>query len=280
MRRALPPAFTSSIGHSVPDTRSLTDVAFLGHVADRLAGLPAVHAVALGGSRAEDTRTPDPGSPHGEDERDWDFAVYYRGAFDPADLRALGWEGEVSALGAWGGGVFNGGAWLTVDGRHVDVHYRDLDIVEHELAEARAGRFHWEPLMFHLAGIPSYLLVAELAVNRVLHGTLERPRYPEALRAAAPPVWRDRAALTLGYAKGAYARRGRPTEVAGALATAAMETAHAVLAARGEWITNEKRLLRRVGLDTVDALLPGLRPDPEALENVLVEAEALFEGAT
>ncbi|MBB5118775.1 DNA polymerase subunit beta [Streptomyces eurocidicus] len=229
----------------------MTDALFLDRVADRLAALPAVRAVTLGGSRAQGTHSPD---------SDWDLAVYYRGDFRPADLRAVGWEGEVSGIGDWGGGVFNGGAWLTVDGRRVDVHYRDLDVVDHELAEARRGRFRWEPLMFHLAGIPSYLLVAELTLNQVLRGTLPRPGYPRALREAAPAVWRDRAAMTLGYAGGAYARRGQAAEVAGALACAAMETAHAVLAARGEWITNEKRLLERAGLRAVDAVVAGLRP--------------------
>ncbi|MFI0778877.1 nucleotidyltransferase domain-containing protein [Streptomyces sp. NPDC021212] len=251
------------------------DDTFLDHTADRLAALPAVHAVTLGGSRAQHTHTPD---------SDWDLALYYRGGFDPADLRAAAraadWEGEVSGIGEWGGGVFNGGAWLTVDGRHVDVHYRDLDVVEHELAEARQGRFHWEPLLFHRAGIPSYLVVAELAVNQVLRGTLPRPAYPEALRAAAPSFWRDRATLTLAYAKGSYARRAQVTEVAGALATAAMQTAHAVLAARGEWVTNEKRLLRRAGLGPLDTITAGLRPEPEALARAIAEAEEVFEAVT
>ncbi|MDT0345487.1 nucleotidyltransferase domain-containing protein [Streptomyces litchfieldiae] len=248
----------------------MTDDLFLDHVADRLAALPAVRAVTLGGSRAQGTHTPD---------SDWDLAVYYRGGFDPADLRAIGWEGEVSEIGGWGGGVFNGGAWLTIEDRRVDVHYRDLDVVEHELAEARRGRFHWEPLMFHLAGIPSYLVVAELAVNRVLRGGLPRPGYPEALRTAAPPVWRDRAGITLQYARASYVTGGQVTEVAGALATAAMQTAHAVLAARGEWVTNEKRLLRRAGLRRVDAIVAGLRPEPDALARAIAEAERLFEAA-
>ncbi|MEU7134863.1 nucleotidyltransferase domain-containing protein [Streptomyces sp. NPDC046261] len=248
----------------------MTDDIFLDSVADRLARLPAVHAVALGGSRAQGTHTAD---------SDWDLAVYYRGGFDPGDLRAVGWDGEVFDIGAWGGGVFNGGAWLSIDGRHVDVHYRDLDVVEHELGEAREGRFRWEPLMFHLAGIPSYLLLAELAVNQVLRGTLPRPRYPQALREAAPPVWRDRAAATLHYAEGAYVRSGQAAEVAGALATAAMQTAHAVLAARGEWVTNEKRLLQRAGLRGIDTIVAGLRPEPKALAEAIAGAGRLFETA-
>ena len=142
------------------------DEEFADCIAGRLAGLPGVLAVSLGGSRASGANRPD---------SDWDFAVYYRGRFDPADLRALGWPGEVSAIGGWGGGVFNGGAWLRVEGRPVDVHYRDLDDVEHQIAEAREGRFRIERLMFHLAGVPTYIVAAELALNRVLRGSLPRP---------------------------------------------------------------------------------------------------------
>lgn len=247
------------------------DAAFLDRVADRLAALPGVLAVTLGGSRAQGTHTPD---------SDWDFAVYYRGpAFDPADLRGIGWEGEVHGIGDWGGGVFNGGAWLTVEGRRVDVHYRDLDVVEHELAEAEQGRFRWEPLMFHLAGIPSYLVLAELAVNDVLRGELPRPAYPEALRRTAPRVWLERARTTLGYARANHAPCARLTEDAGAVATAAAQAGQGVLAARGEWVTNEKRLLERAGLRGVDGVLSSLEADPDALAAAITETERLIDAA-
>ena len=247
-----------------------SDTGFLDATADRLAALPGVRAVALGGSRAQGTHGP--GS-------DWDLAVYYRGSFDPADLRGIGWEGEVSEIGGWGGGVFNGGAWLTIDGRRVDVHYRDLDVVEHEWAQAQEGRFRVEPLMFHLAGIPSYLVVAELAVNKVLRGELPRPAsYPGKLRRAACDRWYDTARATLAYARANHAPAGRRTEAVGALAVAAAQTGHAVLAARGEWVTNEKRLLERAGLRGVDDLvaLTG-SAGPETLETPLARAGELFE---
>ncbi|MEU6909832.1 nucleotidyltransferase domain-containing protein [Streptomyces coeruleorubidus] len=250
---------------------TLPDQTFLDTTADRLAALPAVRAVTLGGSRAQGTERPD---------SDWDLAVYYRGGFDPDDLRAVGWEGEVSELGAWGGGVFNGGAWLTVDGRRVDVHYRDLDVVEHEVAEAEQGRFRVEPLMFHLAGIPTYLLAAELAINKVLRGELPRPAaYPPALRETAPAHWHGMAAATLAYAKAGHAPRGAVTQAAGAIAVAVTQTAHAVLAARGEWVTNEKGLVARAGLRDADALLGTLTRAPDELAQRITDVETLLNRA-
>jgi hypothetical protein len=93
-------------------------------------------------------------------------------------------------------------------GRPVDVHYRGLDDVGHQIAEAREGRFRIECLMFHLAGIPTYIVAAELALNRVLRGSLPRPEYPDKLRITASQRWRADARLTLGYARDAHAARG------------------------------------------------------------------------
>jgi hypothetical protein len=64
--------------------------------------------------------------------------------------------------------------------------------------------------------------------------------------------------------------------VAGTLATAAMQTGHAVLAARGVWTTNEKRLLDRAGLRDLDTIVSGLRPEPAALARAVDAAETLF----
>jgi Nucleotidyltransferase domain len=243
------------------------DRAFKKYIAGRLAGLPGVQAVCLGGSRAAGTNRPD---------SDWDFAVYYRTGFTPDSLRALGWPGTVFEIGGWGGGIFNGGAWLQVEGRKVDVHYRDLADVEREVARARAGRFGIERLLFHLAGIPTYIVVAELATNQVLSGDLERPAYPDALREAAPPRWWGDARATLDYARGSYAAHGRVTETAGTIGTAACQAGHAVLAAAGQWVTNEKTLLDRAGLRGVDAILAGLTPDPGRLTRAVDDAEALL----
>ncbi len=176
----------------------MEDVEFEAWLAGELAALPGVLAVALGGSRAQGTHRPD---------SDWDFALYYRGLFDPGCLKAKGWPGQVSEVGGWGGGVMNGGAWLTIDARRVDVHYRDLDDVEYWCAEAAAGRFKKELLLFHVAGIPTYVVMAELATNRVLAGNLPRPSYPEPLAAAAGRRWHSDALGSLAYAASALRSR-------------------------------------------------------------------------
>lgn len=233
---------------------------FLDELARRLAELPGVTAVALGGSRAQDQHQPD---------ADYDLGLYYRGEFDPQHLRDCGWPGEVSELGGWGGGVFNGGGWLTVAGHRVDVHYRDLDRIDVIMAEAEQGRFTVEPLMFHLAGIPDYLLLAELAINRTLIGELPRPGYPAALRRSAPPVWWGRAEPIFGYAIDGAARRGRATLALGLAAQAVTSAAHAVAAAQGRWVTNEKRLLAIAGLTDCDRLITQATDTPDSLAEVI-----------
>lgn len=50
-------------------------------LAERLAGVECVVAVALGGSHAQGTHGPD---------SDWDFDLYYRGTIGPEAIRALG----------------------------------------------------------------------------------------------------------------------------------------------------------------------------------------------
>ena len=249
-----------------PSDQPDPDAAFLASVADTLMALPGVEAVALGGSRAQGT--------HREDS-DWDLGIYYRDGFDPESLRAVGWPGEVSALGAWGGGLFNGGAWLTIAGRRVDVLYRDLAVIEHELAEAEAGRFHTEALMFHLAVIPSYLVIAELGINRVLRGDLPRPSYPEPLQRSAAAAWMNNAELLFSYAEANHALHGRLAQTAGMIVQATTCAAQAIAAARGQWVTNEKSLLDTTGLREIDALVASLTTDPSVLQEAVAAARDL-----
>jgi hypothetical protein len=232
---------------------------------ENLAGLPGVVAVSIGGSRAQGREQPD---------SDWDLGVYYRGGFDTAGLRRLGYEGTIVEPGEWGS-LMNGGAWLTVEGLRVDVLYRDLDVVEHWVAEAGAGRFEVHAMLGYLAGMATYQLAGELALSDVRAGELPRPAYPPALAVSAPPNWRYRAQFSLRYAE-TYARRGEVAGCAGSLARAATEEAHARLAERRQWVLNEKGIFSLAGLEAADRLLEGFPADPPILEAVVAEASSLL----
>ncbi len=205
------------------DDGAMDDGQFVAWVSDELATLPGVVAVALGGSRARGTH---------RDDSDWDVAVYFREGFSAEALRAKGWPGEVSDIGGWGGGVMNGGAWLTIDNRRVDVHYRDLNEVEHWCGEATAGRFDKQLLLFYAAGIPTYVVMAELALNITLRGVLPRPVYPAALAREAHRRWAADAVASVRYGLAAVASRGDLVVGLANGARGLIEAAHSRLAAR------------------------------------------------
>jgi hypothetical protein len=52
-----------------------------------------------------------------------------------------------------------------------------------------------------------------------------------------------------------------------------------VLAARGQWVTNEKTLLTRAGLRQVDDYLAAATPDPAVLREVVEQSWALCHAA-
>ncbi len=204
--------------------------------------MPGAVAVALGGSRALGTA---------DAHSDWDIGLYYRSAID---LTALSARGTVHPPGSWGR-LMNGGAWLQCEGKRVDVMLRDLDVVEHWTQRAERGEFEVDALLGYIAGVPTYLLMAELASCRVLRGALPIAvtAYPPQLMAAAPNVWRFRRSFSLAYAR-AHAERGNVVGATGQTAKAVMEEAHARLCERGLWVCNEKRLVEAAKLSEAQAL--------------------------
>ncbi|MGH7764317.1 MAG: nucleotidyltransferase domain-containing protein [Candidatus Dormibacteraceae bacterium] len=157
-------------------------------MADRLAQLHGVLAIHFGGSRAAGTAT---------EGADWDCSIYYRRSFDVGEIRALGWAGTVSEIGGWGP-VMNGGAWLTVDSQAVDVHYRDLDEIDRLRTDAAAGTFSVYRSPFFIAGIPSYVPLAELASGIVLRGELRPPEFSAPLRRRGGRMVAPRSGARLG----------------------------------------------------------------------------------
>jgi hypothetical protein len=234
---------------------------------DELAAMRGAVAVALGGSRA--LGTSDAGT-------DWDLGLYYRGAID---LTALAARGTVYPPGAWGR-LMNGGAWLECGGERVDVLLRDLDVVEHWTRRAELGEFEVDALLGYVAGVPTYLLSAELASCQALRGTIPTARFPSALAAAAPPRWRFSRSFSVEYAR-VYAARGNHVGAVAQAAKAVMEVAHAVMCEQSRWVCNEKRLIDAAGLGSVQSLFAHVPPKaPDLIRWVDAVADRLGMRAT
>ena len=216
-----------------------------------LAAMPETVALVLAGSQA--IGTADGGS-------DWDLGLYYRGAID---LTPLATQGTVQPPGSWGR-LMNGGAWLQCGGEKVDVILRDLNVVEYWSQRAERGEFEIDHLLGYLAGVPTYLLTAELASCRVLHGELRAVPYPAKLATAAPPLWRFCRSFSLDYAR-MHARRGNLVAAFGHAAKAVLEEAHALLCERRQWVCNEKRMMEAAGLADVQALFEKIPSSPASV---------------
>ena len=195
------------------------------------------------------------------------YLVYYRGSLEAGEIRGLGFEGEVSEPGAWGR-LLNGGASLEVESRRVELLYRDLEVVEHWVAEAAEGRYERDEVEGWVAGMPTYLLAGELATAEALAGELPRPEFPDALRESAPEDWGRVAARALEVAEG-LAARSDVAACAGLLAKAAIAAAQALLAARGEWALSEAGIVRRAGLGRAESIIAATGDRPLDLERAV-----------
>ncbi|MGW6707334.1 nucleotidyltransferase domain-containing protein [Streptomyces sp. NPDC054956] len=253
-------------------------------MADRLAEVPGVRGVMLGGSRARGEHRP---------ESDWDLGVYYRGDLDLDALGALaGPDVEVAGPGGWGPWV-NGGAWLRVDGVAVDWILRDLDRVERVWEDCREGRYEVGVQPGHPLGFWSACYPGEVALGRVLadpSGELTALReqtsvYPEPLRDSLIAGAWEAEFLVAGAAKGAA--RGDSLYVSLCLSRAFGVLVQSLYAADRCWCLNEKGALASAELlpsapagfgDRVRTLLGAQGTTPEALTATVAEARVLVEG--
>lgn len=213
-------------------------------VADRLAVVDGVVGLTVGGSVARGTA---------DDASDLDLGIYYRGPLDVDAIRRVAVELDdsrspraVTGLGEWGPWV-NGGAWMRVGGRDVDLLYRDLDRVETVWAECREGRVRTDYQVGHPHGFHSHMYLAELHHGRVLHdpsGELSALRarfadYPEAMRRAIVRRGLEEAEFSIGISRKAAAR-GDVAYVVGNLYRAVACLVQALFAMNREYFVNEK----------------------------------------
>lgn len=217
-------------------------------VADELASVVGVVAVSLGGSRARSEHRPD---------SDFDLGIYYRRPLDVSGLAALarrvaGPEAQVGKPGDWGPWV-DGGAWLSINDARVDWIYRDLDRVHQAWDDAQAGRFYFHGQVGHPLGVPDFAYVGEVALGVVLSdgaGELTKlhddaQQYPPLLRDAVVRRLDEATFLIAGASKAVSV--GDAAYVAGCVFRVVGLCAHALHAAAGRWLINEKGCVASAG---------------------------------
>jgi hypothetical protein len=158
---AIAEPFRRKIMGATNDERLLT------RLSTQLRKVPGVRGIVLGGSRASGTATP---------QSDYDLGLYYE-ADDPLDVGSLtttiaalddtGPAASVTPIGGWGPWI-NGGGWLTVEGKRVDLLYRDLGRVRSVIGQCRAGQIerHYQP--GHPHAFVSAIYMGEIANCRPL----------------------------------------------------------------------------------------------------------------
>jgi len=227
------------------------DDVLLDRLVHALGGVPGICAIVLGGSRARGEATA---------QSDYDIGLYYE-ADDPIDTGRLAKaamllpgaaSSSVTAIGEWGPWI-NGGAWLTVEGKRVDLLYRDLGKVRGVVDACHAGRIERAYQPGHPHAFVSAIYMGEVALCRVLWdpenllAELKRrcEPYPPALGETLIRsfFWEARFAL-----ENAAHGRGRddPTYVAGCSFRAVACLCQTLFALNGVYLLNEKGAVKGV----------------------------------
>lgn len=204
----------------------------------KLGDVPGIRAIVLGGSRARGEATA---------QSDYDIGLYYQPE-TPLDVERLAEVAgtTVTAIGDWGPWI-NGGAWLTIDGRRVDLLYRDLGKVRHVVDACCAGRIERVYQPGHPHAFVSSIYMGEVALCRPLWdpdcalASLRRrcTPYPPALAEAliGTFLWEARFAV-----ENALHGRGKadPAYVAGCGFRAVACLCQSLFALNGVYLLNEK----------------------------------------
>ncbi|MGL3111756.1 nucleotidyltransferase domain-containing protein [Bradyrhizobium sp. BR 1432] len=214
------------------------------------AGVPGVEAVVLGGSRARGS---------GHFTSDYDVGLYFKTAIPLDTERLLAAAKDiaddpaattVTPVGEWGPWIV-GGAWLSVEGRKVDLLYRNADAVEAAMESSRAGVVTMDYQPGHPHGFCSAIWMGEIAYCQPLHDpkglivhlkSIALP-YPQALRRALIRRFQWEVLFSIENAELAAARDER-THIAGCLYRSLACIAQVLFALNERYLINEKGALQ------------------------------------
>jgi predicted nucleotidyltransferase len=234
----------------------------LKRVVPALAKVPGVAAIVLGGSRARGTA---------HEVSDYDIGLYYS-ASEPLDTvrlleaaKALADDADnttVTSVGEWGPWIV-GGAWLSIEGRKVDLLYRNIEAVAQVIEACRSGQITMNYQAGHPHGFCSAIWAGEIALCRPLHdprGAVARLKslalpYLPPLREALIRRFQWEILFSIENAELA-ASRPEPTHVAGCVYRALACVAQVLFALNERYLINEKGALEEA--ENFPLMLPEL----------------------
>jgi hypothetical protein len=221
----------------------------LTRIIPRLAGVPGIVAVVLGGSRARGTAIA---------TSDYDIGLYY-GSDEPLDTAYLldvarslvddSSAAAVTQVGGWGPRIVGGG-WLSIGGRKVDLLYRGIEPVRAVISDCRAGQISMDYQPGHPHGFCSAIWMGEVALCQPLHDpqgliselkALTSP-YPDRLREALVKRFLGEALFSIENGEIAIARREQ-THIAGCVYRALCCIGQVLFALNRRYLINEKGAL-------------------------------------
>ncbi|GIK37921.1 MAG: hypothetical protein BroJett011_17540 [Chloroflexota bacterium] len=220
---------------------------------NRLAAIPGIRAVVLGGSYARG---------RAQAGSDIDLGLLYSEAapFSVQTVRDLAKEINdtaepvVTSFYEWGPWV-NGGVWLTISGQRVDLIYRSLEHLERVIAEAEAGRYELDYAQQPPFGFFSTTYLGEVAVCLPLfdpeaHVARLKRRvevYPEALRRAVVQDYLWAAEFGVAAFASKFAARADVYGTGACLARAIHQLVLVLFALNRQYLINDKTALAEVG---------------------------------
>ena len=221
----------------------------LARIVPRLAEVPGIAGIVLGGSRARGTATA---------ASDYDIGLYY-GPHEPLDTARLleiakelvddPTAAAITPVGGWGPRIVGGG-WLNVGGQKVDLLYRGVEPVRAVFSACRAGQVSMDYQPGHPHGFCSAIWMGEVALCVPLHdpnGAIAELKaattpYPDALRDALLKMFLWKILFSIENGEIAVAR-GEQTHIAGCTYRALCCIGQVLFALNRRYLINEKGAL-------------------------------------